>query len=725
MAGSVAVVQTSAVGIGVAVDAVATTNFQQVKLVAGQIGSTIPLEGTSAAPAAGAVGMVVREAGTVTVSGAVGVSGTVSVSGPVAGTVSISGVEPTSTVWFGGSMAVPVALHAFAEVTANIAGTANVRVSGTVHLIDMTATSGTNVAASSTGLIVVPKPGASVVASVSTVQTVGTLLGTLAVNVVAGGSQTTVVSGTLTVNTAATVAGASVTIQQGASVSAVVSGTVSVSGTAVVTLATGGTLATLLGTVAVNVVAGGAGGGSVTTAPPSISQSGQAMWIVGGQSTTAFPIWVSQINPPAGGGGSVTTAPPHISATGQMMFIVGGQSTTANPVVITGTVTAGAGTTVVSIQNIVGVVTAASVSVTGLPVWLNPTQAVNVGTVVTQLGTQIVSVVPGLSVSAVVSGTVAISIPVSQALGTIITQLGTQMVSIAQTSVSVAAVPTVNTVVTILGTQIVTIAQTSVSVAVIPVVNTVVTVLSTVNVAIVAGAGGGGSVTTTAPGITATGQVMWIVGGQSTTVSPVFVSVIGGNVVATTTQASGVTGALMYLAASQTVNLGAGGGLATTGVPGVSATAIIIRRVPDIVGTAIAFRYSTAVAGTALTCPIVTVAVDMTTVVTSAYVVPAGKELVLMAINGYVQNTAASVGFGRMDVRVVASTSFSATVGPVFGFLPLGNITSATVARAVGYQEFGGTGMGFPAGATVQFPVHVSGASSQPAEFVVMGMLIP
>jgi hypothetical protein len=75
-------------------------------------------------------------------------------------------------------------------------------------------------------------------------------------------------------------------------------------------------------------------------------------------------------------------------------------------------------------------------------------------------------------ISTQVSGTVAISIPVSQTVGTIIavsgitavsavstivTILGTQIVSIAQTSVSVAALPTVNTIITILGTQVVTV----------------------------------------------------------------------------------------------------------------------------------------------------------------------------------------------------------------------------------------------------------------------------
>src|SRR5262249_52804500 len=154
-----------------------------------------------------------------------------------------------------------------------------------------------------------------------------------------------------------TLQGASVTIQQGASVSAVVSGTI--------------TVANL----------------SVTTSSPSISASGQVIWIAGGQSTTAFPVVVTG-TVSAGAGTTVisgtvsvvsasvlstivtilgtqvvtvvpglsvvalmtptdrTTAVPSSAATGQIIWVAGGQSTTAFPVVITGTVTAGAGTTV-------------------------------------------------------------------------------------------------------------------------------------------------------------------------------------------------------------------------------------------------------------------------------------------------------------------------------------------------------------------------------------------
>lgn len=389
--------------------------------------------------------------------------------------------------------------------------------------------------------------------------------------------------------TVAIVAGVSVTVQQGISVSVSVLPTVQ-------------TIVTVLGTVAVNVVAGAAGGGSVTTTAPGITASGQVMWIAGGQSTTVSPVFVSQINPPAAGGGSVTTTAPGITASGQVMWVAGGQSTTVSPVFVsqinppaagggsvtttapaitatgqvmwiaggqstsvspvfvsvgvvsvTGTslnvvvsgpvsisalpvvsatgvlvsilstvigvvsighpgvagviassvpatsvalglpvwivggqtatgvpllVTIASQTTVVSgvvsisvmpqvsISGIVPVVTQASVSVTGLPVWMNPTQGVTIlgsiaviQTIVTQLGTQVVSVVPGVSVVAGLSGIVVVTTAASVSVSGVpvwmnptqgVTILGAQLVSI---SVSAA----LGTVITILGTQMVSV----------------------------------------------------------------------------------------------------------------------------------------------------------------------------------------------------------------------------------------------------------------------------
>jgi hypothetical protein len=128
------------------------------------------------------------------------------------------------------------------------------------------------------------------------------------------------------------------------------------------------------------------------------------------------------------------------------------------------------------------------------------------------------TVAAGASVNALVTGAVsisampAVSITVSAVLGTIVTQLGTQMVSIAQTSVSIAALPTVNTIVTILGTHMVSVVP---GLSVSAVVSGTVSISGTVivNDALI-------MYTTAAPSVSATGQVVWNVGMAITTAAP-------------------------------------------------------------------------------------------------------------------------------------------------------------------------------------------------------------
>lgn len=516
---------TPGTGVTVGADEISSIQYQRVKVILGADGTNLgdvnpanpmPVSGTvSVSGPVQISGTVTAGAGTTVVSltGSALVSGTVSVSGAVA----ISGTGLVSVV-------------PGVSVVAQVSGTI------TANNPNQLFTTGTP-AASSTALIVIQKPGASVSAQVSGTVSVS---GTVAVSMVPGASVSvlnvlnTVVTVLSTVNVAI-VAGAggggSVTTAapsisatgqvmwlaggQGTTANPVVmtgvvqvsAGTTNISGTVSVnTVAVLNTVVTVLSTVNVAIVAGAGGGGSVTTAGPSISATGQVMWIVGGQGTTATPVYVSQINPPAAGGGSVTTAGPSISATGQVVWIAGGQGTTATPIIVTGTVTAGAGTTVISgtvtvntiaagfsvnalvtgavsisampaisVAGVVPVTTAASVSVTGLPVWMNPTQQVvvsglaghavsisaiaasqTIGTIVTVLGTQIVSVVPGLSVSAVVSGTVTNNIagitPVTTAASVSVTGLPvwlnpTQQVSIASVQLQPVCIMLSSTVV--------------------------------------------------------------------------------------------------------------------------------------------------------------------------------------------------------------------------------------------------------------------------------------
>ena len=385
-----------------------------------------------------------------------------------------------------------------------------------------------------------------------------------------------------------------VVVKPGVSVSAQVSGSVTVLGTALASIVPGVsvTVVTQLGTQIVSVVPG-----------VSVTIQSALSTIVTILSTVNVAIVAG-----AGGGGSVTTAVPSVSATGQVMWIAGGQSSTAFPVVVTGTVTAGAGTTIVSIQNVVGVTTAASVSVTGLPVWINPTAALG----------------------------------------------------------------------------------------------TVVTVLSTVNVAIVAGAGGGGSVTTTAPGITATGQVMWVVGGQSTTVSPVFVSVPTVQSILTIVTVLGTQIVSVVPGVSVTIQQGATvtiqsalstivtilGTQIVSVVPGLSVSAVVSGTVTVNAGVSVTIQQGASITGTvsglqvanqpvvimisstivgSSTTMLMTIYTGATFVTTGAsfYVVPAGKTFRIMAMQ-MIAVSSAVLGNARLCVlaaTAAVSLSVTATVG--------------------------------------------------------------
>lgn len=281
------------------------------------------------------------------------------------------------------------------------------------------------------------------------------------------------ISGTVTVpaglSVSAQVSG-TVTVVAGLSVSAQVSGTVTVaavstevSGTVTVIAPVVSTVGTLLGTVAVNVVAGGAAPGS--TAATQTAITAQVVWLAPTQTVSAA---------------------------------------------VSGTVTA---------------VVTGPVSISAMPA-VSISVSAALGTVITILGTQVVSVVPGLSVSAVVSGTVtavvtgpvsisampAISISVSAVLGTIITQLGTQVVSVVPgLSVSAVVSGTVTAVVT--GPVSIS-AMPAISVSVSAVLGTVITILGTQIVTVA-----GMSFTTATPTVTATGILMWMVNTVTVTVT--------------------------------------------------------------------------------------------------------------------------------------------------------------------------------------------------------------
>ena len=624
-------------------DRAGTTIYRERVQVGGTSDADIVLP-TTAAPDAAAFAIPVRVAGSAQVSGAVSVSampavsGTVtvqgavtiqtqlgtqvvsvvpgvsvtvqqgvSVSAQVSGTVSV--VAPGSTtgssgmsgllVWLGASQTVSVVPGL--SVSAVVSGT--VTINGTVTALTGTVSiSGVVVTTTATSGVGGPIVWLGVGQTLATVQTVATILGTQIVSVVPG---------------------LSVTIQQGASVSVAAVPTVQ-------------TLVTILSTVNVAIVAGAGGGGSVTTAVPSASATGQVMWIVGGQSTTAFPVVVTGTVTAGAGttvisgtvtvngsvalsgtglvsvvpgvsvtiqqGASVsavvsgtvtgipadrTTAIPSASATGAVMWIAGGQSTTAFPVVVTGTVTAGAGTTVIS-----GTVT------------VNGSVALS--------GTGLVSVVPGVSVtiqqgvsvSAVVSGTVTAiplnqttAVPSASATGQVMWIVGGQSttafpVVVTGTVTAGAGTTVVSGTVTVNGS--VALSGTGL-VSVVPGLSVSAVVSGTVT-AVLAG-------TTAVPSASAAGGVMWIAGGQSTTAFPVVVTGTvtagaGTTVVSVTGSVTVVAGLSVSAVVSGTVTnvplysttatpaAAATGGIVWVANPG-AAVATTVLTVQTILGTAV------------------------------------------------------------------------------------------------------------------------------------------
>jgi hypothetical protein len=333
------------------------------------------------------------------------------------------------------------------------------QVSGTVTVV-----AGLSVSAQVSGTVTAILPGSTTGSS-----------GMSGVLVWLGASQTilvsTQISGTVTISN-----GASITIQQGASVSAVVSGTVTAllpgsttgssgmsgvlvwlgaSQTIIVSTQVSGTVSVVAGLSVSAVVSGtvSISGALITTAVPSASATGLVIWVGGGQSTTAFPVVITG-TVTAGAGttvvsltgsalvsGTVTVSNGvTVNVSGILITTTGVTTGTAqavwimNPTTVTVTI-AGTTTGTVSLLSIVPVVTQTSVSVSGIPIWFAP------GALVSISGTGVVSVVPGLSVSAVVSGTVTVggTLTTVNSILTIVTVLGTQIVSVVP-GLSVSAV---------------------------------------------------------------------------------------------------------------------------------------------------------------------------------------------------------------------------------------------------------------------------------------------
>lgn len=682
------------------------TNFvQAVKLVGGQAGSTQQIPGDSnqglyvqyssgyvpnvAVSSMPAVSGTVTVQGSVSVSGVAQVSGTVSVSGVADVAVSITGTTAGAGQALQGSTA-SVASGVFGLIV-RVADSAVV--AGTVSIANLTTNVTGTVSLSGTGLVSVV-PGVSVTIQQGASVSLPGLSGVIASSVpatsnafglpvwIVGGQTATGAPLMVTVTSTALVSIVStaiVSVVPGLSVSAQISGTVSL-----VTVSTVGTLVTLLGTVAVNVVAGGAGGGSVTTAAPSISASGQVMWMAGGQGTTANPVYVSivpsaqisgtitinngasvtiqqgaSVSFPAVSGVVASSVPATSNAFGLPIFIVGGQTATGVPVMVTVTSTAlvsvvgGASIATVSgtvnVNIVAGaagggsVTTAApSISATGQVIWVAGGQSstadpvfvsvlagsINIvnaisGTVAIS-GTGLVSVVPGLSVSAVVSGTVSV--------------LGAIGVT-TQTSVSVTGLPVwfaPGALVSLSGTGVV---------SVVPGLSVSAVVSGTLSIANVVPV-------TTAASVSVTGLPVWL--------NPTQTIAVSGAVSAVTTQTA-VTGAPVWLAPSQSITVGPSAG-----------TPVLIMISSTVVGSSTTMLFTVQTGVTSVTAG------------TSAWAVPSGKTFRIRGINVIAVSSAV---LGQAQFVIIAGTAaasltVTATVG-IAAVLPYA-IQGTTVANWIG-----------------------------------------
>ncbi len=680
------VVSTAASGATIAAENIGSVEYQRVKLVQGDVGSSGPIAGTSGVAAPGQMGLVVaplpgqsvtiqqgasvvaQVSGAVQVSGPVLVTGAVSISAlpPVAGTVQVSGpVEVSGAVSVVALPAVSLSVSAALGTVITILGTqvvtlaagGNVTLVGTVgaSLVAPVSVSGivpvtTQASVSVAGLPVWMSPTQQVaVGNIASLASLSTILNPVSVT---GVSLNVVVSGPVSISampgvslvnvvpvtTAASVsvsglpvwlnptqqvvvsglAGHSITGSVNVVSTVLVTGSVGVSGTAVVSLATGGTLATLLGTVAVNVVAGGAAPGTTaatqsavsaqvvwlaptqtlniistvgtvlgtvavnvvaggaapgTTAATQSAVSAQVVWLAPTQtlnvvSTVGTVLGTVAVNVVAGGAAPGTTAATQSAISAQVVWLaptqtmtvavsglVGHSITGSVNIVSTAIVSLATGGTVtlagtvgasiiaaISISGIVPVTTAASVSVTGLPVWLNPTQSIGIGNVasIASLSTILNPVsVTGTSLNVVVSGPVSISampgvsivnvVPVTTQASVSVTGLPvwmspTQSVAVAgltpvttQVSVSVTGLavwwnPTAQVVVSGLVGQSITGSVNIVSTAIVSLATGgTVTLVGTVGASLIAPVSISGIVpVTTAASVSVTGLPVWL-----------------------------------------------------------------------------------------------------------------------------------------------------------------------------------------------------------------------
>ena len=679
------------------------------------VSGTVTVQGSVAASGTGLVSVVpgvsvtiqqgasvsAQVSGTVSVSGLVNVTVGPSVSIHVAELVSSSGggyttVFPTFPLYMTTGVvpageAIPAQVVRVVDLTVGLTGSPFVTAAVVMNSLSITT------AGAYTGL------------QGSTAQLTSGVMG-LAVRV----ADSAAVSGTVSLSgtgIVSVVPGVSVTIQQGASVSAVVSGTVTVSGILITNTAvtTGNAQAVwVMNVTAITVTATVTGGVLGTTATTQTNVTAQVMWLAPTQtvalvSTVGTLLGTVAVNVVAGGAAPGTTAATQSAISAQVVWLAPTQtlSVVSTLATLLGTVNVAAvGTAVVtlatggtiatllgtvnvlqaaavSISSVVPVTTAASVSVSGIPVWLNPTQGVNALVSGTVTVNGLVSVT-GTSLNVVASGTVSVSNTVVVTLatgGTLATLLGTVAVNVVAGG---AAPGTTAATQSAISAQVIWLAPTQT----ISVASTVVTVLGTVNVAVVPSAQVSGTITVNGL-VSVTGTSLNVVASGTVTVNGL-VSVTGTslNVVASGTVAALDVGRTNVIFAMTSTSVG-------------------------ISGTTMAFTVYQGL--TAATAGV------------TSYVIPAGKTFRVLSIVAVVQNsiTTSPVAFGFYVIASTALPTWTSTV-PAFGVLPL-----QAVSQTVSYSGCAVVVADVPTGATVGLAVTIGTSGGSVVQAVVQGYLFP
>jgi len=163
----------------------------------------------------------------------------------------------------------------------------------------------------------------------------------------------------------------------------------------------------------------------------------------------------------------------------------------------------------------------------------------------------------------------------------------------------------------------------------------------------------------------------------------------------------------------------------TTGTITVSNTVAVSGGGPLVGGTAIAFYWTTVSMTTVLKAVTMTICMNYTVAASTCFPVPAGKVLRLLAIHLSSQNATSATAVGaQVQMYVIASSSWSSTVGPVFAYLNAVPWTNLAGVFGTADMNFGG-GLNFSAGVSMQVALKCTGETLGLGSFCVIGMLIP